>query len=156
MLPAIRVKVLSRADKLNEWSRINFAKTYTVEHNVKVYDVGHVRSEYIRALAKNYDKVQQEIDEHGGDSSSEASEASGSETDGPSMQYRVAQAFTDQSQFQQSQRDAHNHYLIQFYAQYLANTGRHDVAQQLLQSSADIQLQICAQLMQQGIRPPGE
>jgi hypothetical protein len=42
MVESIRVKPKAKDDKLNEMARINFAKIYTIEHNVKVLEFGVV------------------------------------------------------------------------------------------------------------------
>lgn len=42
MMGAIRIVPRSKQEKLAKESRVNFAKIYTVEHNVKVYDFGDV------------------------------------------------------------------------------------------------------------------
>jgi hypothetical protein len=41
----IRVKLNSRREKLRPESRINFAKIYTVEHNVKVSFIGEIHED---------------------------------------------------------------------------------------------------------------
>jgi hypothetical protein len=38
-------------------SRVNFGKTYTVEHNVKVYDFGHVDKNYLHRLRSQWKQV---------------------------------------------------------------------------------------------------
>jgi hypothetical protein len=50
MMQGIRVAPRSRQDKLDPLSRINFAKIYTVEHNVKVYDFGDVHEDSLVPL----------------------------------------------------------------------------------------------------------
>ena len=54
MLKSIRVNAKSRQDKLNVLSRINFAKIYTVEHNVKVYDFGNVHEKSLHRLNRQW------------------------------------------------------------------------------------------------------
>jgi hypothetical protein len=46
----------SDAAELHRASRINFGKTYTVEHNVKVQKIGKVAKEHLPFL-KNYWKL---------------------------------------------------------------------------------------------------
>lgn len=41
-------------DKLDVMSRVNFRKVYTVEHNVKVYDFGHVHPGQIHQLESTF------------------------------------------------------------------------------------------------------
>jgi hypothetical protein len=50
MLKSIRVKPRLRSSKLDPMSRVNFAKIYTVEHNVKVMDFGDVHEDSIHVL----------------------------------------------------------------------------------------------------------
>ncbi|KAK5123700.1 hypothetical protein LTR85_002336 [Meristemomyces frigidus] len=47
---AIRVDSNDRTQRLDPMSRLNFAKVYTVEHNVKVFDFGFVNDQSLRAL----------------------------------------------------------------------------------------------------------
>jgi hypothetical protein len=54
MLESIRVVPKSRTDKMDELSRVNFAKIYTVEHNVKVYDFGDVHERYKHILKQQF------------------------------------------------------------------------------------------------------
>ena len=42
MISPIRVRGRTTSDRLHAMARINFSRTYTVEHNVKVYDFGDV------------------------------------------------------------------------------------------------------------------
>jgi hypothetical protein len=57
MRSPIRVKATRKSDRLDEMSRINYAKIYTVEHNVKVYDFGQVHSEDEWILTSNFNDV---------------------------------------------------------------------------------------------------
>jgi hypothetical protein len=50
MMASIRVVPKLRSDKLHHMSRVNFAKIYTVEHNVKVYNFGDVHVESLDVL----------------------------------------------------------------------------------------------------------
>jgi hypothetical protein len=53
------IKVLPKTpqDKLDEKSRVNYAKTHTIEHNTKVCFVGEVDKSSIRRLVTDYDEV---------------------------------------------------------------------------------------------------
>ncbi|KAF2415379.1 hypothetical protein EJ08DRAFT_571302, partial [Tothia fuscella] len=53
----IKVRPKAHTDKLDDMSRINFAKIYTVEHNVKVYDFGKVDPEDEHALLSNFNDI---------------------------------------------------------------------------------------------------
>jgi hypothetical protein len=57
MRPSVRVNALKKTDKLDPMSRINYAKIYTVEHNVKVYDFGQVDPQYEHILISNFNDV---------------------------------------------------------------------------------------------------
>jgi len=46
----IRICIVNEEEKLDVLSRINLAKTYPVEHNVKVKHVGMVRPEDLKKL----------------------------------------------------------------------------------------------------------
>jgi hypothetical protein len=50
MMPGIRIVPKDKRDKLDPMSRIDFARMYTVEHNVKAYDFGQVHENYQRRL----------------------------------------------------------------------------------------------------------
>jgi hypothetical protein len=51
----IRVIPKTPRDKLDSESRLNYAKIYTVEHNVKVYFVGEIAPESKRRLIIDFD-----------------------------------------------------------------------------------------------------
>jgi len=51
---AIAVVPIFRDRKLDPMSRINFAKIYTVEHNVKVKHIGEIQEEYLHRLMNYY------------------------------------------------------------------------------------------------------
>jgi hypothetical protein len=57
MRQAIQVKTTTQGDKMEPASRLNYAKMYTVEHNVKVYNFGMVRAEFIPILIHQWDEV---------------------------------------------------------------------------------------------------
>jgi hypothetical protein len=57
MLPGIRIIPNRKVDKVDPMARIDFARTYTVEHNVKVYDFGVVADDYLDRLASQWVKV---------------------------------------------------------------------------------------------------
>lgn len=42
----IRVKMFNPKDKLDDTSRINYAKVYTIEYNLKVHFIGRVDSNH--------------------------------------------------------------------------------------------------------------
>jgi hypothetical protein len=54
MMSGIRAKPKKRRDKLDPRSRIDFARMYTVEHNVKVYDFGAVDKLYLERLLNQW------------------------------------------------------------------------------------------------------
>jgi hypothetical protein len=51
---AIKVEVYNQKEKLDPKSRINYAKVYTIEYNVKVYFVGKVHPEYLHRVIGDY------------------------------------------------------------------------------------------------------
>lgn len=53
----IRIEVTSEAHKLDPLSRLNYAKLYTVEHNVKVFFIGQVARKYERPLIIAYNEA---------------------------------------------------------------------------------------------------
>jgi hypothetical protein len=57
MLPGIRIKPRVSGDKLDQMARIDFARIYTVEHNVKVYDFGDVARDYMERLIQQWIKI---------------------------------------------------------------------------------------------------
>jgi len=57
MMGPIRVVPKKKQDKMHDMSRINFAKIYTVEHNVKVYDFGDVHRDYLARLRHQWKDV---------------------------------------------------------------------------------------------------
>lgn len=50
MISPIKVRARTQSDKLHRMARINFARTYTVEHNVKVYEFGDVVKDDLQDL----------------------------------------------------------------------------------------------------------
>jgi hypothetical protein len=54
MLKAIRVNPRSRTEKLDPLSRIDFSRIYTVEHKVKVSDVGDVHKDHFIRLRRQW------------------------------------------------------------------------------------------------------
>jgi len=56
-LPLRPIRVIPRTprDKLEKESRINYAKIYTVEHNVKVHFIGHVDPKFHNKLVADFD-----------------------------------------------------------------------------------------------------
>jgi len=57
MLSPIRVKGHNEYDRLHNMARINFSRTYTIEHNVKVYDFGDVVRADIPVLRSQWQTV---------------------------------------------------------------------------------------------------
>jgi hypothetical protein len=58
MLPGIKINPRNpKEDKVDPKARIDFARTYTVEHNVKVYDFGTVSEAYMARLADQWIRV---------------------------------------------------------------------------------------------------
>jgi len=57
MLQPIRVVANKKADTMDRMSRVDFAKIYTVEHNVKVYDFGRVHEDHRAFLRHQFNYV---------------------------------------------------------------------------------------------------
>jgi len=53
----IRVDANDRTETLDRMSRVNFAKVYTIEHNVKVLDFGYVNQNSLPALESQFHAV---------------------------------------------------------------------------------------------------
>lgn len=64
MLSPLRVQPRQRGDRLNDLSRINYGKIYTVEHNVKVYEFGDVHKGSLKRLIKNFRFVSLNVDDY--------------------------------------------------------------------------------------------
>jgi len=58
----IRIEVTSEAEKLDPLSRLNYAKLYTVEHNVKVFFIGQVARKYERDLIIAYNEAHPQLE----------------------------------------------------------------------------------------------
>jgi len=54
----IRVEMFFPNEKLDPASRINYAKVYTIEYNVKVFFIGRVPSKYVVRLLGDYQSTQ--------------------------------------------------------------------------------------------------
>jgi len=57
MLDSIRVVSEKRSDTMHPMARVNFAKIFTVEHNVKVYNFGHVHPDWLHVLKHQFGRV---------------------------------------------------------------------------------------------------
>lgn len=55
MKTPIRVKPRSISDQMDPTSRVNFFKIYTIEHNIKVYEVGDVHQDSVRRFQRHFD-----------------------------------------------------------------------------------------------------
>lgn len=55
--PPIRMDAKIAKEKLDPMSRINYAKPYTVEHNVKVLFIGSVNKKYMKRLENGYNSI---------------------------------------------------------------------------------------------------
>ncbi|KAH8744526.1 hypothetical protein BGZ57DRAFT_291368 [Hyaloscypha finlandica] len=53
----IRVEMSNPKEKLDPISRINYAKVYTIEYNVKVYFIGRVHEDYLHQLIADYQNI---------------------------------------------------------------------------------------------------
>ncbi|KAK3082011.1 hypothetical protein LTS18_008153 [Coniosporium uncinatum] len=55
--PSVRVRQRSSSERLDPMSRVNFAKVYTVEHNVKVYNFGMVDADCMQIFLDHFNTV---------------------------------------------------------------------------------------------------
>ena len=57
LLRPIYVKPATPREKLDRAARLNYAKLYTIEHNVKVWFIGKVASKFEKQLIDDYNKI---------------------------------------------------------------------------------------------------
>lgn len=60
---AIRVAPLGRRDVLDPASRLNYAKIYTVEYNVKVCFIGEIHKTSVKYFVRDYNAQHQPLPE---------------------------------------------------------------------------------------------
>jgi hypothetical protein len=60
----IRIDMKDVSEKLDPLSRLNYAKLYTVEHNVKVYFIGKVATRHEQHLMVDYNQVHPPLSAH--------------------------------------------------------------------------------------------
>ena len=61
MRTPIKATMVSPDQKLDESSRLNYAKLYTVEHNVKVHFIGQVHPDWEQKVVVDYNNVHQPL-----------------------------------------------------------------------------------------------
>lgn len=93
---AIKIEIMNPSDKLDPLSRINYAKVYTVEHNVKVLFIGQVARHYEQQVVLDYNDTHGPIPNRPSYSDARISgeEARGDETrnaEGPDPTYQEYQ-----------------------------------------------------------------
>jgi uncharacterized pyridoxal phosphate-containing UPF0001 family protein len=71
---AIRIISWSAREQLDKLSRLNYAKIYTVEYNVKVHFIGQVHEKSIKYLVRDYNAMHLPIPEEADVEFSEDSE----------------------------------------------------------------------------------
>lgn len=81
MLPPVEVKRKSKSDQLDEMSRINYDKIYTVEHNCKVYEVGDIHPSSMKRFLRNFQAVWNQGKSCGASDGEESDEESEDEDD---------------------------------------------------------------------------
>lgn len=59
LLQPIRILPINRRQKLDSAARLNYAKLYTIEHNVKVWFIGQVHPKSEHQLVKDYNSIHQ-------------------------------------------------------------------------------------------------
>jgi hypothetical protein len=86
---SIRVEPISQAHKLDPASRLNYAKLYTVEHNVKVFFVGRLAKHYEQHVVNDYNETHRPLPDRPW--SVEPTEGDLRYTEGPSPDYLSAE-----------------------------------------------------------------
>jgi hypothetical protein len=85
MLGAVRVVPTKESYRMHPKARINYAKPYSVEHNLRVYDFGMVHKNYLTGLRAQYDWVRNLLDaqdkENHGQANSDGDDDDDSEDD---------------------------------------------------------------------------
>lgn len=56
---AIKVDLVDQSEKLDPSSRVNLAKTYPVEHNIKVCEIGKITGNHLRILLQYHQSEMQ-------------------------------------------------------------------------------------------------
>jgi hypothetical protein len=84
---AIRVDPISPSHKLDPASRLNYAKLYTVEHNVKVYFVGWVAKHYEQYVVTDYNDTHRPLAQRPWATSGAPEDLRG--TEGESPEYEI-------------------------------------------------------------------
>jgi hypothetical protein len=54
MLPGIRIRPRNRRSKLDRMSKVDFRRMYTIEHNVKVVEIGDVHPSHLGRLQSQW------------------------------------------------------------------------------------------------------
>jgi len=85
---AIRVDPISPSHKLDSASRLNYAKLYTVEHNVKVYFVGRVAKRYEQQVVTDYNDTHRPLPQRPWAVPAASEDFRG--TEGPDIGYTIA------------------------------------------------------------------
>lgn len=148
MQPSIRVKPRTRSDRMDEMSRVNFAKIYTVEHNVKVFEFGDVRPEFMKRLLKNFvavwDIAEFRNEEASGDEQEEgAGQGDSAEDNDDDDDNDYDDDTTGGSEAQEpSQGMARHNYRLAHWIQYLRSANQGAQADQLQTAPYPQQVQI--------------
>jgi hypothetical protein len=53
----VEIKPKTHRDKLVPESRVNYAKVYTIEHNVKVWFIGKIEKQNLNRFIKAFDNI---------------------------------------------------------------------------------------------------
>jgi hypothetical protein len=83
----IRVDVIDQSHKLDPMSRLNYAKLYTVEHNVKVFFIGKIAKNYEQKVVDAYNYTNQPLPNRPG---AETTEDTFQHAEGPDPNYPQA------------------------------------------------------------------
>lgn len=90
MMDSIRVKAVRSSDTMHPKARVNFAKIFTVEHNVRVYDFGNVHRDDLYLLKHNFTTVwnMEKIPEDDDDGDDDGTERRRGESKGSSSKHK--------------------------------------------------------------------
>jgi hypothetical protein len=83
----IRVDVIDQSHKLDPMSRLNYAKLYTVEHNVKVFFIGKIAKNYEQKVVDAYNYTNQPLPDR---PAAETTEDTFQHAEGPDPNYPQA------------------------------------------------------------------
>jgi hypothetical protein len=100
----IRVDVIDLSHKLDPMSRLNYAKLYTVEHNVKVFFIGKIAKNYEQKVVDAYNATHQPLPDRP-DQTADTTDETFEHAEGQDPNYPQAMAPTSSSWLAESSTD---------------------------------------------------